>query len=160
MIVKPIIVEQDVVRVELADRAYDIIIGEGLLADAGAYLGPVLARPRVVIISDITVAGLHLAPLQASLAAAGIRNDVIIIPPGEASKNFAQLQSVLACQSLTPPGIWWLISVAAPLRWQFCRWAILSMHAQFGLAVTAWMRPLLAICAGSKTYWSARQLQN
>ncbi len=83
------------VRVELAERSYDIVIGEDLLAGAGAYLGPILARPRVVIISDETVAGLHLAPLQASLNEAGIKNDAIIVPPGEGSKNFAQLQSLL-----------------------------------------------------------------
>ncbi|MFP6746327.1 MAG: 3-dehydroquinate synthase [Alphaproteobacteria bacterium] len=83
------------VRVELADRSYDIIIGENLLADAGTYLAPVLARPRVVIVSDDVVAGLHLAPLRASLDATGIRNDAIIVPPGESSKSFTQLQSLL-----------------------------------------------------------------
>lgn len=83
------------VHVDLADRAYDIVIGEGLLADAATYLSPLLARPRVVIVSDETVAGLHLAPLQASLAAGGIQNDAIIIPPGEGSKSFTQLQSLL-----------------------------------------------------------------
>jgi 3-dehydroquinate synthase len=83
------------VRVELADRSYDIIIGENLLANAGTYLAPVLARPRVVIVSDEVVAGLHLAPLRASLDAAGIRHDAIIVPPGEGSKNFTQLQALL-----------------------------------------------------------------
>ena len=83
------------VRVELADRAYDIIIGEGLLPGAGPYLTTVLTRPRVVILSDETVAGLHLAPLQESLNRSGIQNDAIIVPAGEGSKNFAQLQSIL-----------------------------------------------------------------
>lgn len=83
------------VRVELADRSYDIIIGEGLLPGAGPYLANVLARPRVVIVSDETVAGLHLTPLQASLKMSGIQNDAIIVPAGEGSKNFAQLQSTL-----------------------------------------------------------------
>ena len=83
------------VRVELAERSYDIVIGEGLLAGAGPYLTPILARQRVVIVSDETVAGLHLAALQASLNKAGIDNDAVSIPPGEGSKNFAQLQSLL-----------------------------------------------------------------
>jgi 3-dehydroquinate synthase len=83
------------VRVELAERSYDIIIGEGLLPGAGPYLAPILARPRVVIVSDDTVAPLHLGPLQTSLNEAGIQNDAIIVPAGEGSKNFAQLQSLL-----------------------------------------------------------------
>ena len=87
--------ENQSVRVELADRSYDIIIGEGLLADAGRYLAPVLARPRVVIITDENVAGLHLATLRASLDETGIQNDVIIVPPGEGSKNFSQLEALL-----------------------------------------------------------------
>ncbi len=85
----------ETVRVELAERSYDIIIGEGLLADAGTYLAPVLKRPRVVVISDETVAGLHLAPLQDALNGSGIGNDAIIVPAGEGSKNFTQLQSLL-----------------------------------------------------------------
>nr|MCS5605504.1 3-dehydroquinate synthase [Alphaproteobacteria bacterium] len=83
------------IRVELADRAYDIFIGENLLSNASTYLAPVLARPRIVIITDKTVSSLHLAPLRASLDGAGIQNDVIVVSPGEATKNFAQLQGVL-----------------------------------------------------------------
>ena len=83
------------IRVELADRAYDILIGENLLSNASTYLAPVLARPRIVIITDKTVSNLHLAPLRASLDGAGIQNDVIVVSPGEAAKNFTQLQGVL-----------------------------------------------------------------
>ena len=83
------------IRVELADRAYDIFIGENLLSNASTYLAPVLARPRIVIITDKTVSSLHLAPLRASLDGAGIQNEVIVVSPGEATKNFTQLQGVL-----------------------------------------------------------------
>ena len=83
------------IRVELADRAYDILIGENLLSNASTYLAPVLARPRIVIITDKIVSSLHLAPLRASLNGAGIQNDVIVVSPGEATKNFTQLQGVL-----------------------------------------------------------------
>ncbi len=83
------------IRVELAGRAYDILIGENLLSNASTYLAPVLARPRIVIITDKTVSSLHLAPLRASLDGAGIQNDVIVVSPGEATKNFTQLQGIL-----------------------------------------------------------------
>ena len=87
--------EPTTIRVELADRSYDILIGENLLSNASTYLAPVLARPRIVIITDKTVSSLHLAPLRASLDGAGIQNDIIVVPPGEATKNFTQLQGVL-----------------------------------------------------------------
>ena len=83
------------IRVELADRPYNILIGEDLLSNASTYLAPVLARPRIVIITDKTVSRLHLAPVRASLDDAGIQNDVIVVSPGEATKSFTELQSVL-----------------------------------------------------------------
>jgi 3-dehydroquinate synthase len=82
------------VRVELADRAYDIQVGPELIARAGEYLKPLLRRARVAVVTDETVARLHLPALAASLDAAGIRHDAIVLAPGEATKNFAQLQRV------------------------------------------------------------------
>ena len=50
-----------------------------------------LKRPKVAVVTDTTVAGLHLARLEAALAAAAIQSDAIVLPAGEASKSFAQL---------------------------------------------------------------------
>ena len=83
------------IRVELPNRSYNILIGENLLSNASTSLAPVLARPRVVIITDKTVSRLHLAPVRESLDGAGIQNDVIVVPPGEATKCFTELQGVL-----------------------------------------------------------------
>jgi 3-dehydroquinate synthase len=85
------------VRVELAERGYDILIGEGLIGRAGELLRPLMkgARARVFVVADETVAKLHLAPLTAGLTAAGLRFSTTLVPPGEASKSFAQLDSVL-----------------------------------------------------------------
>lgn len=82
------------VRVELADRAYDILVGPDLISNAGAYLKPLLRRARVAIVTDETVAGFHLGALTASLDAHGIRHDTITMPPGEATKRFSELQRV------------------------------------------------------------------
>jgi len=84
------------VHVELGDRGYDIHIGEGLLARAGELIAPVLAQPRVVIITDSNVAPLHLSALVGSLGKAGINNTVITVPAGESSKSFAMLERVLS----------------------------------------------------------------
>jgi 3-dehydroquinate synthase len=80
------------VRVELADRGYDIHVGPNLISRAGQYLKPLLRRARVVIVTDETVARLHLPALEAGLDASGIRHDAMIMPAGEATKCFAELQ--------------------------------------------------------------------
>jgi 3-dehydroquinate synthase len=79
------------VHVGLPGREYDIQIGPGLLAEAGKYIAPFLPRPRVVVISDETVAALHLDSLRAGLAADGITLESLSLPPGEATKCWAQL---------------------------------------------------------------------
>ena len=63
---------RETVNVALPGRAYDVLIGPGLLAQAGALIAPLLTRPRVTVISDETVAGLHLDSLRAGLATQGI----------------------------------------------------------------------------------------
>ena len=80
----------ETVHVDLPGRAYDILIGAGLLREAGQHIAPFLRRKRVAIITDETVAGLHLATLQASLDAAGIAHSALALPPGEATKGWAQ----------------------------------------------------------------------
>ena len=53
--------------VALGARAYDILVGEGLLAAAGRHVAPLLKRPRAVVVTDETVARLHLPTLVAGL---------------------------------------------------------------------------------------------
>ena len=80
--------------VALGDRSYQILVGPGLLAEAGTHMLPVLAQRRVVVIADATVAGLHLATLTASLDRAKIAHDTVVLPPGEGTKDFAHLQQL------------------------------------------------------------------
>jgi 3-dehydroquinate synthase len=80
------------VPVPLGARAYDIRIGAGLLGRAGAEIAPLLARPRVAILTEERVAGLHLPALEAALAAEGIDHVALALPPGEATKGWAQLE--------------------------------------------------------------------
>ncbi len=80
------------VRVNLAERSYDVRIGEGLIAGAGAEIAPLLQRPRVAVISDETVAALHLDALRDGLGVAGIEVSALTLPPGEATKCWAQLE--------------------------------------------------------------------
>ncbi|OSP55454.1 3-dehydroquinate synthase [Pseudoruegeria sp. SK021] len=80
----------ETVHVPLGDRAYDVVIGHGLIASAGARIAPFLARPRVAVVTDETVGALHLAALQAGLAAAGVEMVALTLPPGESTKAWPQ----------------------------------------------------------------------
>ena len=80
------------VRVDLPGRAYDIAIGPGILAQAGARIAPLLrrGRGRLAIVTDDNVAARHLAALQEGLAAAGLAASVLVLPPGERTKGWEQ----------------------------------------------------------------------
>lgn len=80
------------VRVELAERSYDILIGRGLIAASGTYIPPLLAKKHVIIITDANVAKLHLEALEHALVPAGVKVDSIIMPAGEATKSFAEVE--------------------------------------------------------------------
>jgi 3-dehydroquinate synthase len=80
----------ETVRVALGARSYDILIGEGLLAEAGRHIAPLLARPRVAVLTDETVAAVHLESLRAGLEPAGIAMTALALPAGEATKGWPQ----------------------------------------------------------------------
>ena len=81
--------------VALGARSYPIHIGAGTLRDAGQLLAPCLPAPRAVVVSNAVVAAHWLAPLRASLAAAGIAAETLLLPDGEAHKTWATLHDVL-----------------------------------------------------------------
>jgi 3-dehydroquinate synthase len=83
------------VAVELGERRYEILVGSGLLAEAGAHIGPLMRQKRAIVVTDETVAAHYLATLQAALGAAGIEQQAIVLPPGEQTKDFAHFQKLI-----------------------------------------------------------------
>ncbi len=81
------------VTVGLGARSYAIAIGAGVLAGAGARLSALTPARRVAVVADETVAALHLARLADGLA--GFEVLPIVLPPGEATKSFAQLAGLV-----------------------------------------------------------------
>ncbi|HEX3632950.1 MAG TPA: 3-dehydroquinate synthase [Casimicrobiaceae bacterium] len=76
--------------VALAERSYPIHIGAGLLTRAGELLAP--PRPaRAIIVTNPVVAAHHLAPLQTALSGGGIRCEAVLVPDGEAHKDWTTL---------------------------------------------------------------------
>jgi shikimate kinase/3-dehydroquinate synthase len=73
--------------ITLASASYDVVIGEGLLARAGALLAPRLPQKRAVVVTDASVARLHLQALLDGLAATAIETRQIVVPAGETSKT-------------------------------------------------------------------------
>lgn len=82
------------VPVGLGARAYDVVVGSGLIEEAGERLAPFQSRGRTAVVSDQTVWGLHGARLTAALDRAGIKALPVIVPPGEGSKSFEGLADV------------------------------------------------------------------
>ncbi len=85
------------VEVVLGARTYDILIGPGLVARAGAEIASRLPGVRAAIITDVNVAALHLGSLQESLDRAGIAATSIVLPAGEKTKSFGFLEEAVGC---------------------------------------------------------------
>jgi 3-dehydroquinate synthase len=68
-------------------RAYDILIGRGLIDAAGRRAAALGAR-RAAIVTDATVGDLYAARLRAGLEGAGLRSGVVTVAPGEGSKSY------------------------------------------------------------------------
>ncbi len=81
--------------VDLGSRSYDILIGNGLIAGSGEHLAKILPAKKVFIVTDDNVAPLYLSELEQSLEKAGIIHSSCILPHGEKTKNFANLEKVL-----------------------------------------------------------------
>ena len=87
-------VERVTVRVELAERSYDIEIGDGNLADAGRFLTSRHKTSHAVLITDANVVEPHAAAVERSLTAAGVRVHRIVCPAGESHKSVEQLATL------------------------------------------------------------------
>ncbi len=83
------------VTVGLGKRAYDILIGPGLLGRAGELIVERFGRRKLVIVTDQNVDAHHGAALQQSLDTSGLAISKITLAPGEATKSFDALEQVV-----------------------------------------------------------------
>jgi len=79
----------------LPSARYDVVIGDGLLARAGALLAPVLPQKRAVVVSDANVARLHMKTVLDGLRENGFETGIVVVPAGEATKTLESWQSVV-----------------------------------------------------------------
>ena len=89
--------EPNQVQVELGERSYPVVIGDGFFADAsrlGALLRPALRGREVMLVSNDVVAPLYLDAVREALA--GLRVDEFLLPDGEQYKTLEQFELLLA----------------------------------------------------------------
>lgn len=76
-------------------RAYDVIIGNGILKSVGKILKDEKIEGKIAIVTDSNVAPLYLATLKTALIKSGYDPVSFIFPAGEKSKNLETLASIL-----------------------------------------------------------------
>jgi 3-dehydroquinate synthase len=91
------------VAVPLGDRAYDVLIGPGLLPEAGRLIASRLGPARCAVVTDENVAHFHLGALEAALRQDGLHLGSIILKPGEGTKSFSELEPL--CGRLLELGV-------------------------------------------------------
>lgn len=82
-------------RVDLGARGYDIVIGPGLLAQAGPAIAAVSRGRRAFIVTDENLAPLALAPVRESLEGAGFSVLSEVVKAGEDAKSYGVLEHLL-----------------------------------------------------------------
>jgi len=85
---------RETVGVDLGERSYDIVIGPGLIAEAGVQIAARNPGIRCAVVTDRNVAAAHLDALLESLAASGIEAAPLVLEPGEKTKRFDELVHV------------------------------------------------------------------
>ena len=90
--------EPTIVPVALGSRAYEIVIGRGVLNSLGARAAALRPGAKAAIVTDENVAAAHLQAATATLASAGIAASPVVVPAGERSKSMAQFEAV--CDAL------------------------------------------------------------
>jgi 3-dehydroquinate synthase len=86
------------VQVELGPRSYDIVIGRDLLGSLGVRIAALRPGAKVCIVTDVNVAGYHLAAAEAALNRAGVTASRVIVPAGEVSKSYRVFEQV--CEAI------------------------------------------------------------
>jgi 3-dehydroquinate synthase len=86
-------IDTSTVRIDLGDRSYDILIGEGLLGQAATYQG--LPRSSTaLIVTNTTVGPLYTAQLRAALQGQHKQVLDVELPDGEQFKDWPALNTV------------------------------------------------------------------
>jgi 3-dehydroquinate synthase len=82
------------VSIELQDRAYDVLVGTGLLAKCGPLIRGVGLGGKCAVVTDSIVLSLYGEAIVASLYSSGFAPLIVEVPAGENSKSLVQVEAV------------------------------------------------------------------
>ena len=83
------------INIDLKDRSYKISVNDNIEDVLFSVVSKIISRPKVFIVTDENVAGFILPAIRKILDDGGIETYVVIIPSGEKSKSFSQLESLI-----------------------------------------------------------------
>ncbi len=78
-----------------ASRSYEVLIGPGLLSEAGERISRLFGSCRAMVVADDRVDALYGEALRASLRTSGIETERFTFPHGEESKTLATYSALL-----------------------------------------------------------------
>jgi 3-dehydroquinate synthase len=81
-------------KIELADRSYEILIGQDFLSRSSKILGEVLKPSRIVVVTHPSIRSLYGDRLVSSFVQDKISTDIIEVPEGERSKSLQQAEKI------------------------------------------------------------------
>lgn len=87
------------VCVNAPSKSYEVLIGAGLLSQAGERICALRGKGTVMVVTDSTVDRLYSAPLLGALHAAGCTTEKFVFPAGEGSKTPATLFALLSAMA-------------------------------------------------------------
>lgn len=83
------------VTVQAGYASYEVLVGAGLLAEAGARLRSLTDASRAALVTDANVAELFAGSVEQSMRDAGFEVDLVVVDPGESSKDWAVAGAVI-----------------------------------------------------------------
>ena len=83
------------ININLKNRSYKIIINDNIEDTLLNVVSEIISRPKVFIVTDENVAGFILPSIRKILDDGNIETQVIIVPSGERSKSFNQLENLI-----------------------------------------------------------------
>ena len=87
--------DRERVRVELGPRSYDVVVGAGLVEQAGRLMAALLPGRSAVVVTDRVVAKLYLDAALNSLREVGFSCSHLVVDAGEQSKDLGTLGGML-----------------------------------------------------------------
>lgn len=93
-----------VVRVDLAERGYDVVVGRGVLSDLARHVRLPRGARRAAVVTQPPVLDRYTAPVRTALTVAGLDVHELVVPDGEQAKDVTVLGHLYRALARIPLG--------------------------------------------------------